>query len=202
MNKYEKTYINPISLPDYPLGREGLENEYNWRETADPSVLYEDGIWYLYPSCGMVYWTEDFINWKHEHMEPYDLGYAPTIVKHKGKYYMCGSLSDVFMSDNPKGPFKSIGCFKLPDGTKLPRSYDPMLFSDDDERLFLYYSTGEPLMLGVELDSDDPTKLLAVPEVLFRFNPDHIWERTGEYNEDGRMCAMEGPWMYLSLIHI
>ena len=70
MNKYAKTYINPISLPDYPLGREGLENEYNWRETADPSVLYEDGIWYLYPSCGMVYWTEDFINWKHERMEP------------------------------------------------------------------------------------------------------------------------------------
>lgn len=196
MNKFEKTYANPIVLPDYPLGREGLENEYNWRETADPSVLYENGIWYLYSSCGMVYWTEDFVTWKHKHMEPYDMGYAPTIVKHKGLYYICGSLSDLFVSDNPLGPFKSIGAFKLPDGTKLPRCYDPMVFSDDDDRLYLYYSTGEPLILGVELDSDDPVQLLAVPEVQFKFNPDHIWERTGEYNEDGRMCAMEGPWLY------
>ena len=48
MNKYTNTYCNPIPLPDYPLGRMGLDREYNWRETADPTVLYENGIWYLY----------------------------------------------------------------------------------------------------------------------------------------------------------
>ena len=50
MNKYEKTYINPTPLPDYPIGRFSIMNgyDYNWRETADPTVLYENGKWYLY----------------------------------------------------------------------------------------------------------------------------------------------------------
>lgn len=197
MNRFEKTYCNPIPLPDYPLGREGLKDEYNWRETADPSVLYEDGIWYLYSSCGMVYWTEDFVNWKHERMEPYDMGYAPTIVKHKGKYYICGSLSDLYEADNPKGPFKSIGRFKNPDGTDLVNNYDPMVFSDDDGRLFLYYAVGlKPHIMGAELDPDNPTQLITQTALMFPFNSDHIWERNGEYNEDGDMCSIEGPWMF------
>ncbi|MDD6094246.1 MAG: family 43 glycosylhydrolase [Clostridia bacterium] len=198
MDKYNNTYCNPIPLPDYPVGRCGIQDgaEYNWRETADPTVLYEDGKWYLYSSCGMVYWTEDFHTWQHMKMEPYDCGYAPTVVKHKGKFYLCGSLSDLFVSDSPTGPFKSMGDFRLPDGSKLLRCYDPMVFSDDDGRLYLYYSTGQPLILGAELSSDNPTQLLGVPEVMFRFNPDHIWERCGEYNEDGCICSMEGPWMY------
>ena len=32
-------------------------------------VRDENGIWYLYSSCGMVYWTEDFVTWKHKKME-------------------------------------------------------------------------------------------------------------------------------------
>ncbi len=198
MNKFENTYINPLALPDYPIGRCSLDKEYNWRETADPTVLYENGKWYLYPSCGMVYVSEDFRTWKHIRMEPYDCGYAPTVVKHKGKFYLCGSLSDLYESDSPTGPFKSIGRFLLPDGTELPRCYDPMVFSDKDERLYLYYATGKPEMLAVELDSNNPVQLLDVPKVQFRFNPDHEWERNGEYNEDGRMCSMEGPWMFRS----
>ena len=140
MNKFSNTYCNPIPLPDYPIGRQGLEDEYNWRETADPSVIYENGIWYLYSSCGMVYWTEDFVTWKHKKMEPYDCGYAPTVVKHNGKYLLCSSLSDLFVADDPLGPFVSIGEFKLPNGEKLMRCYDPMVFSDDDGRLYLYYT--------------------------------------------------------------
>lgn len=196
MNKFSNTYCNPIPLPDYPIGRQGLEDEYNWRETADPSVIYENGIWYLYSSCGMVYWTEDFVTWKHKKMEPYDCGYAPTVVNHNGKYLLCSSLSDLFVADDPLGPFVSIGEFKLPNGEKLMRCYDPMVFSDDDGRLYLYYTTGMPVIMGAELDSTEPTKLLSEPALMFKFNPDHIWERTGEYNEDGNSCAMEGPWMF------
>ena len=198
MNKYKNTYINPIPLPDYPIGRNSIMDglEYNWRETADPTVLYEDGRWYLYSSCGMVYMTEDFCTWKHRKMEPYDCGYAPTVVNHRGKYYLCGSLSEVYVSDDPMGDFSAIGYFTLPDGAKLPRCYDPMMFSDDDGRLYMYYSTGEPLVYGVELDSDDPTKLLGEPEVMIRFDPSHKWERSGEDNEDTKLCAYEGPWLF------
>ena len=196
MNKYKNTYCNPIPLPDYPIGRMGLDLEYNWRETADPTVLFEDGIWYLYSSCGMVYWSEDFIKWNHKKMEPYDCGYAPTVVKHKGKYYLCSSLSDLFVADDPLGPFVSVGRFVLPEGEELTRCYDPMLFSDSDERLYLYYTTGRPEILGAELDCNEPVKLLSEPSNMFSYDPSHIWERSGEYNEDGSMCAMEGPWLF------
>ncbi len=196
MNKYEKTYINPTPLPDYPIGRFSLDDDFNWRETADPSVLYEDGKWYLYTSCGMVYYSEDFCTWKHQRMEPYDCGYAPTVVNHKGHYYLCGSLSDLYRSESPLGPFESIGRFTLPDGRELERCYDPMVFSDDDGRLYLYYSTGLPEVLGVELDSEEPTKLLSEPKLLIKYDPSHIWERGGEDNEDGTICSLEGPWMY------
>ena len=53
-----KTYCNPLPVPDYPIGRH-VPNEVGkfpaWRELADPTVVYEDGVWYLYPSCGMVW---------------------------------------------------------------------------------------------------------------------------------------------------
>ena len=45
-----KTYCNPIPLPDYPIGRncyiEG-KTRMDYRETADPTVLYEDGKFFI-----------------------------------------------------------------------------------------------------------------------------------------------------------
>ena len=116
-----KTYCNPTPLPDYPLGRncfrEGWAHRADYRETADPSVIFEDGVWYLYPSCGMVYWSEDYIHWNHKKMYPYDCGYAPTVVNHKGKYYLCGSLSDLFMAESP------IGCMAAIHAAAVRRSF-------------------------------------------------------------------------------
>ena len=90
MSNYKKTYCNPIALPDYPIGRlcykDDFERREDFRESADPSVIYDNGVWYLYPSCGMVYWSDDFINWHHERMEPYDVGYAPTVVKYRCRH--------------------------------------------------------------------------------------------------------------------
>ena len=67
-----KTYCNPLPLPDYPRGRfSHNKDETGWRceerpdfrELADPSVLYWEGKWYLYPSGRMAYVTEDFVTW-------------------------------------------------------------------------------------------------------------------------------------------
>lgn len=95
-NKEILTYCNPTPLPNYPIGIHCLE-EGKWdylkdhfRETADPSVLYEDGVWYLYSSGGIMYFSEDFVNWKQHEIEPKGL-YAPTIAKHKGRYYLAFS---------------------------------------------------------------------------------------------------------------
>ena len=201
MNR-QKTYINPIPLPDYPIGREGIMNnsDYSWRETADPTVLYEDGKWYLFSSCRSGYVSEDFVTWKRKDIVPADCGYAPTVVNHLGKYYLCGSLSDLFVSDEITGEYKSLGKFKFKNGSDIGNYYDPMLFSDDDGRLYIYYVVYDPeigstAINGCELDPSDPTRFKCDPVRLINYDPSHEWERTGEHNEDASYSAIEGPWM-------
>ncbi len=85
----DKTYCNPLVLPNYPRGRNSHNKATDpnfkhvtprdYRETADPTVLYHEGKWYLYPSCGMAYVSEDFVTWQHHPTEPPDVGYAPTV---------------------------------------------------------------------------------------------------------------------------
>ncbi len=194
-----KTYCNPTPLPDYPLGRnyllrENYPHRADYRETADPTVIYEGGKWYLYPSCGMVYWTEDFIHWNHEHMEPYNCGYAPTVVKHEGKFYLLASSSALYVSDSPMGPFESLGNLKSPAGEDVLCD-DPMLFSDDDGRLYLYCGCGGAIS-AAELDAKNPVQLLEDLRVMFPYNTaDHVWERMGDWNEDGSYSWTEGSWM-------
>ena len=203
MNKYKNTYINPTPLPDYPIGRESLINgyDYNWRETADPTVLYEDGRWYLFSSCRAGYVSDDFITWKRCDVEPADCGYAPTVVNHKGKYYLCGSLSELFVSDSPMGKYEPLGAFRFKNGEPIGNYYDPMLFSDDDGRLYMYYVVYDPeigstAINGCELCGDVPTRFKTDPVRIINYDPSHIWERTGEHNEDATYSAIEGPWMF------
>ncbi len=193
----EKTYCNPTPLPDYPIGRTCYYRnlDIHFRETADPSVIYEDGKWYLYSSCGMMYWTEDFIHWNHEKLDTYDVGYAPTIVKHNGKFYMTACSSALYVSDSPKGPFESLGPLMTVDGEEYYCD-DPMLFSDDDGRIYLYSGCGGGIK-GVELDAENPTKLLHEPKVMFDMDTEnHEWERMGDWNQDGTYSWVEGAWMY------
>src|ERR1017187_2260322 len=65
-----RTYCNPLPIPEYPIGRVGLDwtpgppvvNHGLWlqsgmeqfRELADVSVLWHDGKWYMYPSVDMA----------------------------------------------------------------------------------------------------------------------------------------------------
>lgn len=196
---FEKTYCNPTPLPDYPIGRNCYNDDNDqlcdFRETADPTVIYEDGVWYLYPSCGMVYWSEDFIHWQHERMEPYDIGYAPTVVKHRGKFLMTACRAGLYEAESPRGPFYPIGDFKTPAGNSLS-IFDPMLFSDDDGRLYLYHGGGGRIY-AAELDADNPTRLLCEPQPAIEKNTvDHPWERLGEWNENGAHSWTEGSWMY------
>lgn len=64
-----KTYCNPLSIPNIPRGTgEEIsmtwsgENVRDYRSISDPSVLYFEGKWYLYPSYGILWESEDFIN--------------------------------------------------------------------------------------------------------------------------------------------
>lgn len=198
MNNYKKTYCNPMKVENYPMGYELPAH----RSLADPSVIYYDEKWYMYPSYGMAYVSEDFVTWKHHPIEPADIGYAPTVVVHKGKIYLMANhdISLLYVADDPLGPFEPIGNICYKNGEKL-RGLDAMLFSDDDDRLYCYY-THTPggdvrniAIFGVELDSDAPTKVITEEKELIKFHPENTWECFGARNQHKELGWIEGAWM-------
>jgi hypothetical protein len=208
------TYCNPLSIPNYPIGRgvreivhgEPTDNHPLWlldhkqqyRELADPSVLWIDGKWHLYPSCDMAWVSSDNgATWQHHPLNVRDLGYAPTIVQHRGRFLLMASESKVYSANSPLGPFEPIGYIILPTGSKAPPQADPMLFSDDDGRLFFYFGcTKSGGIWAVELDGADPIKPIGLPKLVIPFRPDlYPWEAVGEANQDIASGWVEGAWM-------
>lgn len=201
------SFVNPLPLPDYPLGNWARKPSPNldrylkgyvqdFRELADPSVLYDDGRWILYPSVSMAYVSDDFKTWKKVTIRPEKIGdgYAPTVCKHKGRYYMTGCFSRLWVAEHPLGPFEELGPIETPDGESIEsKIFDPMLFSDGDT-LYLYWH--QKALWGVALDGENPVRMACHPVELAHSRPENEWERYGEYNEDPRRSFMEGVWMY------
>ncbi len=200
------TWCNPLPIPDYPRGRcSPGKGEQAWgymhpeqedfRELADPSVIWHDGRWYLYPSGRMVYVSDDFITWRHHPLQPEDIGYAPTVVAWRDRFLLTACGAGLWQAGSPLGPFTEIAPMELPDGTPIEPWADPMLFADDDDRLFAYWGLGGPGIFGAELDPERPCRCLTPPQRLFGFDPAHQWERLGEFNEDPTRSFVEGSWM-------
>jgi len=206
------TYCNPIPLPNYPIGRlvrdavhgasvisAGLwlgDHQEQFRELADPSVLWFEGRWYLYPSVDMAWVSADGgASWEHHPLNLRDIGYAPTIVRHRGKFLLLASDSAIYSAEAPLGPFTELGEIALPAG--VPAQADPMLFSDDDGRLYYYWGcTPAAGIFAVELDAEHPTRVLGKPTRVISFEPDRQpWQRLGDWNEDPNMGWLEGAWM-------
>jgi len=206
------TYCNPLSIPNYPVGRlcrdihvgepapEGLwlqDRIEQYRELADPSVLYFDGQWYLYPSCDMAWVSSDNgATWAHHPLNIRDVGYAPTIVHHRDRFLLLASDSDIYSSDSPLGPFVKIGKIELPKG--LPEQVDPMLFSDDNGRLFYYWGCSPTAgIYACELDPDHPSTTISIPKQVIPFEPEKFpWQSCGEWNEKTDRGWIEGSWMF------
>mgnify|MGYP004605152117 FL=1 len=91
-NKYEKTFCNPISLPDYAYaGKDwGFLSEFlpvtgrwaghdakfdapvrSYRSLSDPDVMFYDGKWYLYASADCCYSSADMVNWERHDIIPH-----------------------------------------------------------------------------------------------------------------------------------
>jgi len=199
----ELTYCNPLPLPDYPRGRASRDRrssacdageQADFRETADPSVIWHDGRWYLYPSAGMAYVSEDFVTWRFAPMNIYDVGYAPTVMEHRGAFYLTACGAGLYRAVTPLGPWDDKGPILDLDGEPMGLG-DPMYFADDDGQVYLYWGCGGPGIFGCRMDSDDPGRAASRQELLFTYNPDHAWERFGEFNEDPSTSWLEGAWM-------
>jgi hypothetical protein len=184
--------------PAEPDGLWLLEHKEQFRELADPSALWHEGTWYLYPSCDLAWVSADEgRTWQHRPLNVRDLGYAPTVVHHAGRFLLLASHSELYAAPAPLGPFEKLGALQMPPIPGLPGPIDPMLFSDDDGRLFYYWGcTPRSGIWGVELDAADPTRVVGEPRELIPFAPDTFpWERLGNWNQDPNTGWMEGGWM-------
>ena len=203
------TYANPLSIPSIPRGSDHVGNGFSglphpdYRSISDPSVMLHDGRWYLYPSYGMTWVSEDFVHWDYVPCNiPCEPGYSPTVVPSAGRFWMTRHSDGLYVADSPTGPFASVGDFILPDGAPL-RPVDPAFFLDDDGSLYLYWfgMEGNPLVggrsftLGARLDAENPQRVLTKPVLLNAFDPSHEWERFGPYGQDDRWGYIEGQWM-------
>ena len=212
----EDTWCNPLPLENYPCGmlapgRHGKEiglspSGFNgpirdFRELADPEVLYDDGKWYVFASCGDVYVSDDFVHWEFRKLTfagDGQLGYAPTIAKCRGRYLLSSSRTaagktEILAADSPCGPYHSLGAPVDGTGKPLePKWLDPMLFADDDGRLYAYWHFGGEGkgIFGIELDANDPARGIGQPVKLMDFDPSNRFERYGEFNEHPRMAWM------------
>lgn len=207
-----RTYCNPLPIPDYPVGRNvrGLRNgdktdgSFLWfvdhveqyRELADITAIWHEGRWILYPSVDMAWVSSDMgATWQHQPLNLRDVGYAPTVVRQGNRFLLMASASPIYVASSPLGPFTELGRPKLPTG--VPETTDPMLFVDDDGRLFFYWGCTETAgIFGVELDRTDPTRTVGEVKKVVPFSPGtQPWERVGEFNQQPNAGWVEGAWM-------
>ena len=207
------TFCNPLPIPNYPIGYVArnavngkpdagvgwlLGHQEQFRELGEPTALWHEGKWYLYPSVDMAWVSADNgATWQHHPLNVRDLGYSPTVVRHRGRFLLAANGPAIYASASPLGPFEKIGDFPAPRSAKDPKVWDKALFSDDDGRLYLYFGcSAAGGIWGMELDAADPTKALSEPVEFFAFDPQkRPWEALGEWNQDLTKGWIEGSWM-------
>ncbi|MBQ7178360.1 MAG: family 43 glycosylhydrolase [Victivallales bacterium] len=213
---YKDVFCNPLSLPDYPAGicapsRIGHSDPggfmgpvADYRELADPELLYDEGTWYMFPSSRQAYVSTDLAHWTYKKVAiENDLGYAPSIAKVNGKYVLTSSVlfrgtPHIYVAEAPLGPYKDLGPVLDVDGTQITPEYlDPSLFSDEGH-LYLYWgcSPAGGGIFGLELDTSSPNKAICPKKKLIEFDPCNEFERFGDHNEQGNMSWVEGVAMF------
>ena len=200
-----RTYCNPLPLPEFQRGTFCLDKKpsVHWqhdvmrdfREMADPTVLYWQNKWWLFPSCGLLWWSDDFVTWHHQAIEPVDPGYAPTVLASRdGWLYMTACCDKLWRSRHPLGPWELLGQIRDENG-QVFRFADPALFEDDDGSIYCYHGLGPDGIYVAKLRRDDLTRFDGPRVHCFAFNTDHAWERFGEHNQDPDLAYIEGGWI-------
>jgi len=226
MSEMNKMYCNPLPLEHYQAGRSFLRSTYDgpsYREMADPAILEFEDRFYLFPSAGMLWESADLVDWEFHRIEPFDPGYAPTVVRYGEYLYLSSSWdgSTVWRSRHPHGPWIPMGeesrdedgnPTRLRDHEGRPVCWgDPCLFADDDGSLYCYcclrkkitptsrypwhLQADEGIIYGVKLRSDDPSRFAEAPVPVLALDPALKWHYSGEANQLRRLRIMEGAHM-------
>ncbi|MDN3667560.1 family 43 glycosylhydrolase [Algibacter miyuki] len=145
-----------------------IENPVIKGHFADPSIIKNDGKYYVYATIDpwggdelAVFESEDFINWERKKINWPTLEacqtelstssrvWAPGVIKANNKFYMYVSVgSEIWagVSENPLGPWKNAKADNTPliKGDMFPEYHmiDAEAFIDDDGTSYLYWGSG------------------------------------------------------------
>ena len=201
---------------------------------ADPHIAHFDGRYYLYPTTdGYAGWgspyykafsSTDLVNWT-DHGVILDHGpdvswaddsaWAPAVAAGNGRYYLYfsgGAASGdtakhlgVAVSDSPTGPFRdALGRPLVRAGAYSGQAIDPMVFTDDDGRSYLYWGNGTAhvVPLNADMVSFDPAQVRDITPTGYR-EASFVFKRNGTYyfmwsendtrDEDYRVAYATGP---------
>lgn len=151
------------------------------RETADPSMIYFKGRYYIFASMTLGVWkSENMAEWSYyrlpENLPLYD--YAPDVCVVGEYVYFCASSNERICNyyrtkDIINGPYEEIpGTFDF---------WDPHLYFDDDGRFYFYWGCAWDMPIwGVELD---PVSMKPIGEKKALISSDVFtrgYERIGE----------------------
>lgn len=181
-------YCNPLNFSyKYQFNKREDGKLIASRESADPSMILYKGTYYIFPSmtCGFLYST-NMADWNYHPLKSipsYD--YAPDVRVLDNYIYFSASNHDEGIFYRTNDPFKD----EFEKVSSIFPFWDPNLFIDDDNRIYLYWgsSTVEPLY-AIELNSDmkpigDKVHLISCHSDVNgyeRSGENHIPERTQE----------------------
>jgi hypothetical protein len=190
------TFANPLDL-DYRF----MPDAPSRRTAADPVIVLYRDTYYLFATGAGGYWrSPDLRHWTLVVPQglPLDAPAPAVLVDGDRVYYTAHKLGAMYASDDPaRGVWRRVAALE---------SYaDPMLFRDDDGRVYLYHGAAlDGSIRAVELDPARGFAVIGGPYTLMSADyRDHGWERSGPENlgiagmaEGFRIAPyVEGPWM-------
>jgi beta-xylosidase len=185
-----KTYTNPVLVETFVIHREQPDNFSGVLGIGDPTVLFHDGKYYLYPTGDNsgydVYISRDLVNWDKgpRVFQSTEQGvWAPDVFYNETDrmfylYYTVNGRIGVARSDRPDGVFKD-------QGTLIENAIDAHMFRDDNGQYYLYYVQYPGFRIHVQ-PMESPVREKGAPVRIIQ--PTDPWEKN-------QAALTEAPWM-------
>jgi xylan 1,4-beta-xylosidase len=217
-----RTYANPIDI-DYRYNFEQKNQGISYRSGADPVIVVQRGVYYLFETIGDGYWrSSDLGTWQHIAPTRWPLldVVAPAALSVRDTIFLLPATTSplpVLMTTQPADGVMQFYNRLMPwlpharaiesgpnESTRTgdsipPGPWDPAFFYDPEpDRWYLYWGSSNVYPLyGIELDKSKQLAYLGAPKPLLSLAPEvHGWERFGpDHRDTTGPSYLEGAWM-------
>ncbi|WP_422768768.1 family 43 glycosylhydrolase [Plantactinospora sp. WMMC1484] len=201
-----------------------FNGRYYLYPTTDGYASWSGSYYKAFSSTDLVTWTDHGVVLDHGPDVSWadNSAWAPAVASRNGRYYLyfsggaasgdTGKQLGVAVADSPTGPFRDALGRPLIRAGQFPggQAIDPMVFTDDDGRSYLYWGQGvaRVVPLNADMVSFDPAQVRTVtpagyneaPFVLRRDDRYYfMWSENDTRSEDYRVAyaigsSPLGPW--------